>query len=82
MSWSMGSHASARLRSIQGTAEIEERIARLRRYMKEFGYTHIPLKDRLTPDELSRFEKILAKLSDLRAEADFLVAEFKARTAR
>jgi hypothetical protein len=72
----------ARLQLNQEAAEVEERIAMLRRYMEASGYVPTRLEDRLTPEELATFEAIRTRLNVLKKEADALIEQFKTRTAQ
>jgi hypothetical protein len=64
----------------RGVENIAERIARIRAYAQEFGYSPTDMERRLTPEEAERLEGIRAALARARDDLEALIADYRART--
>lgn len=62
--------------------DVEDRIRRIEKYVASCDYQPQALKDRLSPGELERYQKIMDELEDLRSRADDLIKDYRARTGQ
>jgi hypothetical protein len=66
----------------RGVKDIDERIACIRAYAQEFGYSPTDLERRLTSEEAERLGKVRGALAKARDDLDALIADYRARTGQ
>jgi hypothetical protein len=66
----------------RGVPDVQQRIARLKAYMTQFGYAPRRLEERLSQQELERFATIRSKHRELRCEIDELIEAYQERRGR
>ncbi len=61
-------------------ANVDERIKRLKAYMKAFGYAPLALESRLTAEERTRLSGVRSGLEAMKKKAEGLIQDFQERT--
>ncbi|MBI1803369.1 MAG: HNH endonuclease [Ignavibacteriae bacterium] len=61
----------------RGVQDLDERINKLKSYVKSFGYQPRPLTSRLSKEENQQYEILLGKVRALRTEIERFLASYK-----
>ncbi len=63
----------------KGIRDINQRIKRIKAYMRSYGYTPQSLEERLNKQEYRRWKEICSRLAEIRNDVDILINDYKAR---
>ena len=64
----------------RGVVDVEQRLERIREYVRHYNYQPPPLSERLTSEEQERLELIRAKLTEARIDLEALIKDYRTRT--
>jgi hypothetical protein len=76
-SWMQSDHPGSP--KSRGIADIQQRIERIKSYVRHFTYQVRPLETRLTPVELRELEKVRYSIQNVRQDCEKLIASFTTR---
>lgn len=64
----------------RGILDIDARVKKIEEYVEHYNYVHKNLDQRLSMEELIKYQSIMTEMKDLREEAKKLIADFRERT--